>query len=44
MKKILLFIAFAVVAAGAFSQNRLVRKAQTLIDENKLDEAQTVLT
>lgn len=44
MKKILLSIAFAVVAAGAFSQNRLVKKAQTLIDENKLDEAQTVLT
>ena len=42
MKKILLSIAFAVVAAGAFSQNRLVKKAQTLTDENKLDEAQTV--
>lgn len=44
MKKILCSIALMLAVSTAFGQDKLVRKAQSLIDENKLDEAQTVLT
>ena len=44
MKKILCSIALVLAASTAFGQDRLIRKAQSLIEENKLDEAQTVLT
>ena len=44
MKKILCSIALVLAASTAFGQDKLIRKAQSLIEENKLDEAQTVLT
>jgi tetratricopeptide (TPR) repeat protein len=44
MKKILCSIALMLAVSTAFGQDKLVRKAQSLIEENKLDEAQTVLT
>lgn len=44
MKKILCSIALILAASTAFGQDKLIRKAQSLIEENKLDEAQTVLT
>lgn len=44
MKKILCSIALMLAVSTAFGQDRLVRKAQSLIEENKLDEAQTTLT
>lgn len=40
MKKYVLLIALAVTSMGGFAQNKLVKKAQSLIDEGKLDEAQ----
>ena len=44
MKKILCSIALMLAVSTAFGQDKLVRKAQSLIEQNKLDEAQTVLT
>ena len=44
MKKYVLSIALLVAATGAFAQNRLVKKAQGLMDENNFTEAQTLLT
>ena len=44
MTKILCSIALMLAVSTAFGQDKLVRKAQSLIEENKLDEAQTVLT
>lgn len=44
MKKILCSMALMLAVSTAFGQDKLVRKAQSLIEENKLDEAQTVLT
>ena len=35
MKKILCSIALVLAASTAFGQDRLIRKAQSLIDENK---------
>ena len=37
-------IALLVMATGAVAQNKLVKKAQGLIDEGKLEEAQTLVT
>lgn len=44
MRKYVLSIALLMAATGAFAQNRLVKKAQGLIEENNLAEAQTTLT
>lgn len=44
MKKILCSIALMMAVSTAFGQDKLIRKAQSLIEENKLDEAQTTLT
>lgn len=44
MNKLLLSVAFMVASTGAFAQNGLVKKAQRAVNENKLDEAQTMLT
>lgn len=44
MKKYVLSLALLVTATGAFAQNKLVKKAQSLIEENKLEEAQTLIT
>ena len=44
MKKILLSMALIAATTGAFAQNRLVKKAQGLVNQEKIDEAQAVLT
>lgn len=44
MKKYVLSLALLAMATGAFAQNKLVKKAQSLIDEEKLEEAQTLIT
>lgn len=44
MKKILCAVALLIAANTAFGQDRLIRKAQGLIDENKFDEAQAAIT
>ena len=44
MKKILLSMALVAATTGAFAQNRLVKKAQGLVNQEKIDEAQAVLT
>lgn len=44
MRKYVLSIALLVMATGAIAQNKLVKKAQGLIDEGKLEEAQTLVT
>ena len=44
MKKILCAVALLIAANTAFSQDKLIRRAQSLIEENKLDEAQTTIT
>ena len=44
MNKYVLSIALLVASTGAFAQNRLVKKAQGLINNNQIEEAQTLLT
>lgn len=44
MRRILLSMAFVVAVSGTFAQNRLVKKAQSLIKEDKIAEAQATLT
>lgn len=44
MNKYVLSIALLVASTGAFAQNRLVKKAQGLIKNNQIEEAQTLLT
>ena len=41
MNKYVLSIALLVASTGAFAQNRLVKKAQGLINNNQIEEAQT---
>ncbi len=43
MKRVL-SIALLVVSTGTFAQNKLVKKAQGLIGDNQIEEAQTLLT
>lgn len=44
MKKYVLSIALLVASVGSYAQNRFVLKAQDLVNENKLEEAQPVIT
>ena len=44
MKKYVLSIALLVASTSAFAQNRLVKKAQGLIKNNQIEEAQSLLT
>lgn len=44
MKKHVLSLVLLVMATGAIAQNKLVKKAQSLINENKIEEAQTLVT
>ena len=42
MKKILCAVALLIAANTAFSQDKLIRRAQSLIEENKLDDQITL--
>ena len=44
MNKFLFTVALLAASVATFAQNRLVNKAEYAIKENKLDEAQTLLT
>ena len=44
MNKYVLSTAFLVASTGAFAQNRLVQKAQGLINMTKIEKDQTLLT
>lgn len=44
MKKYILSFALLAMATGAVAQNKLVKKAQSLMGEDKIEEAQTLIT
>lgn len=44
MRKYVLSLALLAMATGAVAQNKLVKKAQSLIGEEKLEEAQTLIS